>query len=444
MSKIKHKIKTKDIYLIKSYRELKTVIDNLTQEMINENRRKGIETCIILDLNIIVEIRKFIFNEIEDEIKRLENIKFIQSLRNLLLSFTDIHISPGFALDEANPKYCTKNLEAFEIFTTYHLNYSDSYNSIPFTSKNEDLNEYIDCRRTIKSYSYSLLLIQYINLYFKNNPQELDFKVDQYLKDYKNSKLIQFLHSDNIIESSIDYIIKNNNGLISLEESRGKIFELIKQNQIERGFNPTSFIFGNLLKKLSRNELKSFILYEYYLTHLIENNLIKGSQENLIALYYFYYHFHKDECDDSIKIIAENYIKKSNKFEQILKNCNNAAYDISYYRFSAFMSSPHKPKGVYNKTSNWFLTADSGINELSKIGFYDEDKPGMFAINYANNFGQTNYAEIHDFLSKILMQDYSCKFYNKDDYYEHLNSQTEKLCNNIKRELESKLQKTNY
>lgn len=84
----------------------------LTPSIVTENKRKGIETTLILDLNILIRMEDVILkkrNPNEFDLTRL--INFIN-----LCPPESLCLTPGLALDEVHPKFKKLSFEIYEVF----------------------------------------------------------------------------------------------------------------------------------------------------------------------------------------------------------------------------------------------------------------------------------------------------------------------------------------
>ncbi|NWB64472.1 MULTISPECIES: hypothetical protein [Pseudomonas] len=99
------------LHFIKACRETDSS-PKLTPSIVTSNKREGIETTLILDLNILVRMEDVILRKHspnEFDLTRL--INFINSCPPHSLC-----LSPGFALNEVHPKFKKLSFEMFEVF----------------------------------------------------------------------------------------------------------------------------------------------------------------------------------------------------------------------------------------------------------------------------------------------------------------------------------------
>ncbi len=88
-----------------------------------------------------------------------------------------------------------------------------------------------------------------------------------------------------------------------------------------------------------------------------------GAVESMLAAYCF---CNTSFLDNDLKLMVNNFFKRSGNHKQLRDNSLNVAWDIAYYRTLAFI----EVEKISGFQECWLVTADRGINVLSKYLFY--------------------------------------------------------------------------
>lgn len=185
-----------DIYLIKPSR-FSDDTQLLTQNYIDANHQRGLETDIFLDLNIISKMRKVMKGE-----EVYENT-FLPKIVEIFSNLKGFYLSPGYALQESDKKYREDNYRTLEVFLFNFLpNCQNAYNSQEIKLDSTYIEQYFakfdqEYNNHTKLYYASLLTIYHLNLIFEDvtvpaisNYSNLNFLQQLNLNDSKS--LIKF------------------------------------------------------------------------------------------------------------------------------------------------------------------------------------------------------------------------------------------------------------
>ncbi len=113
----------KSLHLIKGSR-LTDTHPLLSTDVVMHNMREGIETCLVLDLNVLADMEDVVFGRRTLEETGLDKVVF------LLNSTQGLVLVPGFGLGEVSTPYLASRLAGFEAFlTTYCPTYGDAPNA---------------------------------------------------------------------------------------------------------------------------------------------------------------------------------------------------------------------------------------------------------------------------------------------------------------------------
>ncbi len=96
----------------------------LTTDVVKRNMREGVETCLMLDLNVLVYMEDVVCGR-----KTLETTGLHKAV-SILNSTHGLILVPGFGLHETSTPYLAARFAAFETFLrTYCPAYGDAWNS---------------------------------------------------------------------------------------------------------------------------------------------------------------------------------------------------------------------------------------------------------------------------------------------------------------------------
>ena len=115
--------RTKSLYLVKGSR-LTDAHPILSTDVVVHNKREGIETCLVLDLNVLADMEDVVFGKRTLEETGLDKaVCLLNGTRGLVLV-------PGFGFGEVSTSYLASRLAGFEAFlATYCPTYGDAPNA---------------------------------------------------------------------------------------------------------------------------------------------------------------------------------------------------------------------------------------------------------------------------------------------------------------------------
>jgi len=148
----------------------------LDRDRVISNTRKGIETQIYLDLNILSKIHESISKSNPADPSVVAIVQFLHSFSG------GVYLAPGIALEEVAPHFALPIYRSFEKFCSmYSLNFSDAYNAIPLMPNKRDILRFFDLssgQQNILATSYaSLLYVHYIHTFFPRFSNQEKFKL---------------------------------------------------------------------------------------------------------------------------------------------------------------------------------------------------------------------------------------------------------------------------
>jgi hypothetical protein len=195
-------------------------LSDLSSGRVHNNKKKNIETTIVLDLNILSKMKEVISNEINYKESGLQTV--VKAFNSLPL-----YLSPGFSFNEVDRNYYEILYESWETFMLkYCPGYVDAPNSLslPLAKNSTRLfKELPMAEKYFHAISYlSMLLIQVIHKNYNHLSPEQKF---QYYVNYMistadilsaiESEIAKYCFCDTISYKKLDFqifckIIKNN------------------------------------------------------------------------------------------------------------------------------------------------------------------------------------------------------------------------------------------
>jgi hypothetical protein len=113
----------KSLYLIKGNR-FNDAHPILSTDVVIRNVREGIETCLLLDLNVLADMEDVVFGR-----RTLEETGLDKAV-SLLNSTLGLVLTPGFGFGEVSTSYLAARIAGFEAFLkTYCPTYGDAPNA---------------------------------------------------------------------------------------------------------------------------------------------------------------------------------------------------------------------------------------------------------------------------------------------------------------------------
>jgi len=212
-----------------------------------KNHFKGVETSLILDLNILSKMREVV----DRKIVKYET-SGLKGLVKILNSMPALYLSPGFAISEANQDYLASLMESYEVFLAkYCPEYTDAPNATKnyknINNKPSEFTELSKAEKYFNSVTYlGMLRIQIVERRGYSDPF---LKYESYL-----SYMIQKADMVGAIESeAAKYVFSD---IESISDPSFRAFS----SRIKRNFKKS----GNSPEKLLKNCLNAARDIMYY------------------------------------------------------------------------------------------------------------------------------------------------------------------------------------
>lgn len=172
------------LFLIKPTQDLSKTPKTLNNQLCLDNRIRGLETTIFLDLMILSKIREIMIGQEE-----FSNT-FLNDFVNFFDTLGDIYLAPGLALDEVSLSYAEITHSMFEDFCKiYFPGLKNAYNSLPFSLHTKHILRFFDLnsnQQSVLASSYACMLYIHYVLCFKqgiSNVKKFEYYIDTLLEE---------------------------------------------------------------------------------------------------------------------------------------------------------------------------------------------------------------------------------------------------------------------
>jgi len=203
-----------------------------------KNHKKGVETSLILDLNILSKMR---------EVVGTRSVKYqhsgLSSLVNTLNKMPAIYISPGFAITEANKDYRESLMESYEIFLErYCPGFIDTPNSTKnYKNLNSKPSEFVELG-TVEKYFNSVAYLGILRIQLEERKAVSDPQ-----NKYENYLNYMIEHADMVgaVESeAAKYVFSN---IEDIKDPKFKAFSSKIRKNFKKGGNSSEKLLKNCL-----------------------------------------------------------------------------------------------------------------------------------------------------------------------------------------------------
>jgi len=239
------------------------------------------------------------------------------------------------------------------------------------------------------------------------------------------NQLFMYAHAYSLSKKiNYDLYIDNTSGYFK-KKNQVWSYELDKFN-IDNNLPDKKYKFDTFFSHLNRNLLKKIDFFKKNKSFLIEqrnknkiSNYINTSKEDFSGLLYVEGHYESEkyfkDFENDLKVkftVKENYIKKNNKYIELIKNNNSVSIGIRQHRYSE--------RGKKNKAKSTEFTKNT-INYINKAVHFFKNKisnPKFFI--WSNDFTDlNNYFNENEFTFIINDNNKSINDFNLFKYSKH-------------------------
>jgi hypothetical protein len=203
-----------------------------------KNHKKGVETSLILDLNILSKMR-----EVVDTKKVEYRNSGLAGLVKILNTMPALYLSPGFAISEVHQDYLASLMESYEVFLEkYCPGYTDTPNATKnYKNLNDRPSEFVKLEKAEKYFnSVAYLGILRIQIVDRNDSRDPLLKYESYL-----SYMIEKADMVGAIESeAAKYVFSD---IESITDPKFRVFSSKIRKNFKKGGESSEKLLKNCL-----------------------------------------------------------------------------------------------------------------------------------------------------------------------------------------------------